>query len=243
MAHYYDSKTLECFDCDIRKARKEGLFPSVTTKLGILDKSGLNIWKTQQAVMAALTLPRESGEPEEVFIKRIFDDAKEQSEKAANFGTEFHAAAEKYFKKEEFSPSDERVRTMITRLDKWAVDMKILPLFTEKVFVNQNMKLACRVDLVFYYIDGDDQKTVIADFKTQNVKDDKMRAYDEWIYQLAGNRLCYGMKIDELWNIVISTNPETLGNIYVKKWTDEEWIWGTEVFNKLNQLYNSMKEI
>jgi len=243
MAHYYDSKTLECFDCDIRKARKEGLFPSVTTKLGILAKEGLTIWRIQQAVMSALTMPRKEDEPEEEYVKRIYKDADEQSKSASGLGTEFHTAAEKYFRKEEYSPSDERVREMIVRLDKWAVDMEIVPLVVEEVFVNHDLKLACRVDIVFRCFDGDVRKTVIADFKTQNVKDDKMRAYDEWLYQLAGNRICYGLEVDALWNIVVSTNPETLGNIYVKKWTHDERINGIGVFINLNKLYNCIKEI
>jgi hypothetical protein len=42
----------------LRDARKLGLLPSVTTINGMLSKAGLDTWKQQQVLLAALTLPR-----------------------------------------------------------------------------------------------------------------------------------------------------------------------------------------
>lgn len=47
---------------NLRDARKLGLYPSVTNILSVLAKPGLNAWKQEQAILAALTLPRRSGE-------------------------------------------------------------------------------------------------------------------------------------------------------------------------------------
>jgi hypothetical protein len=39
----------------------DGLYPSVTSVLGIMDKPQLTSWKIEQAIMASLTLPKEEG--------------------------------------------------------------------------------------------------------------------------------------------------------------------------------------
>src|SRR5690349_2783167 len=43
-------------------ARKVMALPSVTNVLGVLAKPGLEAWKIEQGIIAALTLPRLSGE-------------------------------------------------------------------------------------------------------------------------------------------------------------------------------------
>jgi hypothetical protein len=81
---------------DLRDARKYGWAPGVTSVLGILDKPGLNNWKIDQAILAALTCPLASVPPSEALnvIKR---DAEEQSKKAMQRGTDIHDAIEKFF--------------------------------------------------------------------------------------------------------------------------------------------------
>ena len=51
----------------LRDARKLGLLPSVTNILGVIAKPGLTSWLQEQAVLAALTLPRIEGESEDAF--------------------------------------------------------------------------------------------------------------------------------------------------------------------------------
>jgi hypothetical protein len=45
-----------------------GLLPSVTTINGMLSKAGLDTWKQQQVLLAALTLPRMEGESEQEWL-------------------------------------------------------------------------------------------------------------------------------------------------------------------------------
>ena len=47
----------------LRDARKHGFLPSVTTIMSVMAKPGLESWKMNQMMMAALTLPRADGEP------------------------------------------------------------------------------------------------------------------------------------------------------------------------------------
>src|SRR6516164_2976736 len=78
----------------LRDARKLGLLPSVTNVLGVIAKPELVEWKMTQAVLAALTLPRMTGEELGVFAKRVVEDAQSQVKGAAEFGSAFHAGAE-----------------------------------------------------------------------------------------------------------------------------------------------------
>jgi hypothetical protein len=59
----------------LRDARKLGLLPSVTTINGMLSKAGLDTWKQQQVLLAALTLPRSEGESEQEWLSRVMQDS------------------------------------------------------------------------------------------------------------------------------------------------------------------------
>lgn len=71
-------------------ARKIGAFPSVTNVLGILHKDFLEAYKINQAILAALTLPRIQGESEDDFARRVVADSKEHAASAARLGSRLH---------------------------------------------------------------------------------------------------------------------------------------------------------
>ena len=81
----------------LRDARKMNLCPSVTTILGVAAKPALENWKIDQALMAALTLPKGDGESLDDFMRRAKQDAKDQAIQAAKRGTEIHAMVESGF--------------------------------------------------------------------------------------------------------------------------------------------------
>jgi hypothetical protein len=78
--------------CD---ARKLGLVPHVTNILGVVAKPEVTLWLQEQAVLAALTLPRNAGEGEAEFAQRVVADAQTERVAAANFGSAFHHGAER----------------------------------------------------------------------------------------------------------------------------------------------------
>jgi hypothetical protein len=81
----------------LRDARQMNLVPSVTSILGVAAKPGLENWKINQALMAALTLPKTDDESLDDFMARAKQDAKEQAIKAAERGTQVHANIEAGF--------------------------------------------------------------------------------------------------------------------------------------------------
>lgn len=81
----------------LRDARKFGWYPGVTTIIRCAAAPGLETWKQNQVLMAALTLPRVEGESSEDLCARIMRDSGEQARKARDRGTEIHAAIQGHY--------------------------------------------------------------------------------------------------------------------------------------------------
>jgi hypothetical protein len=68
-------------------------YPSVTNVLSILHKEFLVAYKVNQAILAALTLPKIEGESEDDFARRVVTDSKEHAASAARLGSRMHEIA------------------------------------------------------------------------------------------------------------------------------------------------------
>ena len=81
----------------LRHARELQLAPGVTSVIREAASPGLEKWKINQAVLAAMTLPRVDGETSDEFLRRVHQDAAEHGKEAAAEGTRIHAAIESYY--------------------------------------------------------------------------------------------------------------------------------------------------
>jgi hypothetical protein len=81
----------------VKDAREHGLLPSVTTIIGCASKPALDVWKQQQAILSALTLPRLENESEEDWLSRVVADSKETAKQAAERGTQIHGVIEAFY--------------------------------------------------------------------------------------------------------------------------------------------------
>src|SRR5437016_9456786 len=203
-------------------ARKVLALPSVTNVLGVLAKPGLDAWKIEQGIMAALTLPRRADESLDVFAHRVVKDMGEQVEKAADFGSAIHAACEVYALNKQL-PDDVRLLAFMDDWVRW-FDMNVERVASiEQVFVNHEHGYAGRVDMVALLRNIG---WTVVDFKTQKVKrsakgEPKPAFYETWPLQLAGYRqaiLASGAKnVTGMVSVVIdSAQP---GPVHVKTWT------------------------
>ncbi|NBT49662.1 MAG: hypothetical protein EBT07_17980, partial [Actinobacteria bacterium] len=87
----------------------------------IIGKNGKerNTWRIEQAIMSALTLPREEGEDLSEYAKRVVEDSRAQTKKAAEHGTAVHTEMENILLGR--SPSkDEVLQPYIETFKKWA---------------------------------------------------------------------------------------------------------------------------
>jgi hypothetical protein len=211
-------------------ARKVLAFPSVTNVLGVLAKPGLDAWRIEQGIMAALTLPRRPDEPLDSFAHRVVADMGEQVEKAADLGSAIHNACEVYAINKQV-PTDPKLRELFEPWRQW-FDANVERIgCVEQVFVHPGHGYAGRVDMVALLKShcGGAPYWAVVDFKTQKVKrsakggEPKPVFYETWPLQLAAYREAartWGAKnITGLVSVVIdSTQPAP---VQVKDWSGE----------------------
>ena len=211
----------------LRDARKLGLFPSVTNVLSILAKPGLDAWKQEQAILAALTLPRSEEETLDDFAKRVLVDMTSEVGRAADLGSAVHAAIEGYAQGR-WLPEDKGVARLFEPARQW-FDKEVIAVHSVEIATaHLEWGYAGRVDLVAT-LRSTGLPTVI-DFKTQKTRRDKDGNFkpilhDTWPLQLEAYRMALasrdkGLADAAIASVVIgSTDPVP---VLVKLWDDAD---------------------
>ena len=170
----------------IRDARRMGLYPSVTSILGILAKPGLEKWKLNQVALATLRTPKVDAESEDYWCNRVRNAAFEQVEQAADLGTMIHGALELAMAGEAYDPD---LRVYVEPIMEWKRETGILVLERELRLVNEAHGFAGTADVLFRY----GQNGIgILDYKTRKTKPgETVRAYDNQALQLAAYAATY----------------------------------------------------
>lgn len=222
----------------IRDARELNLLPSVTTILGLLAKPGLDVWKIEQGIMSALTLPRLPDEDDQAFAARVVIDMGEHSKKAMSFGSRIHWYAEQWLHGE--IPGHEE--------DAVTVEPYITPLYAfmfqnkmqgeaEKTMASARLGFAGTVD----FVGRMNGEPVIADFKTQGTKKGKINFYGEWSYQLAAYEMLVCEPNRKLVSIAISSTEP--GVIECREWTAEEVSKARKIFLNTLEIFKLTKNL
>ena len=167
----------------LRDARKEGLLPSVTTIINLMSKAGLDTWKQQQVLLAALTLPREPNEPEQDWLKRVMQDSRATGREAAERGTAIHNIIQGYFE-QMYLPEKPAYLEAIDSTLKSAFGSQLW--LSEKSF-GHHLGYGGKCDLMAKPINGQKSGYVV-DFKTKDTDLDKVDIYFEHELQLAAYR-------------------------------------------------------
>jgi hypothetical protein len=172
----------------LRDARKLGLYPSSTGIIRQLSSAGLDSWKQQQVLLAALTLPRLPDEPEAEWLKRVMQDSRATGAEAASRGTAIHAVIEGYFE-QMYMPEKPAYLEKIDQVLKDAFGEQVW--LCEKSFAHR-LGYGGRVDLMAKPINGQGTGYTV-DFKTKETDLDKIDVYFEHELQLASYREGLGM--------------------------------------------------
>jgi hypothetical protein len=167
----------------LRDARKLGLLPSVTTINGMLSKAGLDTWKQQQVLLAALTLPRQPDEPEADWLARVMQDSKATGREAAERGTAIHAVIEAYFD-QVYMPEKPAYLDGIDKALEKAFGSQLW--LSEKSF-GHPLGFGGKCDLMAKPVNGEGGGFIV-DFKTKDANLDKVDVYFEHEMQLAAYR-------------------------------------------------------
>lgn len=214
----------------LRDARKHGYVPSVTTVLKIAAKPGLEAWKQEQMLLAALTLPRLDGETEKDLIARIVADSKETARRAAERGTRVHESIEAWYDKVRPVEHEDIAKAFEEKVFDHFKTHPFQPWLTETAFASE-LGYGGKVDL-WCKADKDAPTGIVLDAKTKEFDDpDAVGAYDEHLLQLAAYRHGLGVPHARCANVFASvTKP---GLIKIIEWSEEDLQRGWAMFNHL----------
>jgi len=224
----------------LRDAKKLGLFPSVTTLLGLFAKPGLDRWKQNQLILIAFSNPPKAGETIEQYTDRCLLLHEKPVEEAADFGTKIHDAIECYWKGEHIP--DELLEYIQPALD-WKQENHLTFIEFEKMLVNTNHGFAGTVDIVGK---GSDNQMFIVDWKTRKTKEgQKVTAYDFQIHQIAAYAATYWGEENVLNHRVHGANAfissTEKGRFEVIRYSPEDLAKAWVDFTALCQLWRSLK--
>lgn len=227
----------------LRDARKCSAFPSVTNILAVLSKPGLDAWKQEQAIMAALTLPRADGEPLDDFARRVVADMTEQVRSAADLGSAIHAAIEVYLQTGE-PPENPDVIRLFEPVKIWIDDHIERVALVETVAVHSQHGYAGRIDLVAKLKHAG--TWAVIDFKSQKMKPNakgvwQAAFYETWPLQLMAYFKALELagecsrKLEDIASVVINSVEPT--PVQVRVWPREEHAAYWQAFQCARELW------
>lgn len=240
---------------NLRWDRKLGAVPSVTTILKIIDKPQLTDWLIEQAIMAALTMPKRDDEAEDDYLARIKQDSRQQVQDAAAEGTRIHCASEDHFGgkpyPERYQPHVAAILVELKRLfpdvDDWVSEKS----FAHRLGFGGSCDLhspGWRVASDYKGKDGElwtDGRNVFAKVMEKGELKDKRCDYDQ-NWQLAPYQVGFGLadpsdpsSFQPAAAIFVSrTHP---GSVCGRLYTSEEMYAGWRVFEAALELWKRVK--
>jgi hypothetical protein len=207
----------------LRDARKYNLVPSVTTILNVASKPGLEAWKQQQILLAAMTLPKRDDESLDQYAERVLRDSKEQASEARDLGTAIHAKVQSAF---EGGPPNESYLAVKAVLDQAYGKQEWI---SEKSFSHpQGFGGKCDLHC----------KAAVVDIKTKAFSpSDDPQGYDEHLMQLAAYRSGLILPEANCANVFVSTTHAGLVSLY--EWTKADVERGWLMFEALLKFWQA----
>lgn len=217
----------------IADCRKQGWLPSVTEILNIVAKPALTNWLVDQGIMAALTLPRIDGEPEDALLKRIKSDGGAQAKAAAEEGNRIHDAAECHFKAQAY-PDRYKPHVNATRAELWRLFPGVTDWVSEKSFAHP-LGFGGKVDL------HSPSTGIVVDLKGKdgNFTDGKKLHYDQH-WQLAPYQRGLQLPLAPCANIFVSRSHP--GCVASHVWSVEDMEGAWTVFVATLELWKAIKK-
>jgi hypothetical protein len=240
--HWYAKDGTPRHDATLREARKENLYPSVTSILAIKERPQLAMWKTRQLVEQALTVSRLPDESDESWWERVLCADAEERAKAPDLGTDVHAQLADYIRSVEKNPRVPGVD--LGPVIGWTNEHVALGGFGN--IVEASFSSGCYGYGGCIDYDGAvDGGPALIDWKTQSVKlNNKGKPapvfYDEWAWQLSAylhNFLGVNWQDSRtLYSVIIDTAAP---GCYVKQWSKEDAERGWKGFQGLFEAWKA----
>lgn len=226
-AHWYTLDGQPAYDADLRRARKESLFPSVTSYTRILAKTSIENWRINKYLGLAALTPRNPGEADHDWIMRVSALAQIECAKPAERGTALHKMIEEYLT-DRREPEDPAGKQACAEITAWlAANCKSVK--SEITVVNAKEGVAGRIDLLL-------DEAVIADIKTS--ANPPSRPWPEWGLQLAGYYLAASLPPVHAFSLCV--HAET-GALTVHEWPKEKIVSAAETFRSIMHTWRLVK--
>ena len=212
----------------LRDARKLFYVPSVTGIIGVAAKPGLENWKIDQGISAALTLERLENENDYQFLSRVKADSKEQGMKAAEIGTIIHAQIEQGFQGKRETKPYLPVKKLLDELypnETWVAEGSFC----------HSLGYGGKIDLY-------SESGIFIDFKTKDNLEGKKASslvYDEHGMQLSSYALGIGVVKPERMSIFIDRSNTEL--IVSHRWDPDTHARHLAMFNSLLTYWKLLK--
>jgi hypothetical protein len=213
----------------LRDARKLGLLPSVSTIINTLSKAGLDTWKQQQVLLAALTLPRMEGEEESVWLSRVMQDSKATGREAAERGTAIHAIIQSWFEQVYMPEKPPYIDGVVQALEAAYGSQLWL---SERSF-GHHLGYGGKCDLMAHPVNGKGGGFVV-DFKTKETDLDKVDVFFDHELQLAAYR--EGLGVPNARCAIVFVNGKT-SQVKLVEVPEETLQKGWDCFQHLLRVY------
>ena len=214
----------------LRDARKLNLVPSVTEIIKCAAKPGLDLWKQNQVMLAALTLPRLDGEDDGAFCQRVIADSREQAKRAAERGSALHGAIECHLLGRPYAADwIPHVEAVIAAFHAQGIDLAQGA--AEHSFAHAS-GYGGKID--WHSV----KSAIVVDFKSKPKIDDKAMAYDEHAMQLAAYSNGLGMSAPTMINAFIGIED---AKVKLHIWQQADFTRGLRMFNALLDYWQTSK--
>jgi len=219
----------------VKDARERGLLPSVTTIIGCAAKPALDVWKQQQAILAALTLPRLDGESEEDWLSRVVSDSKETAKQAAERGTQIHGIIEAFYEGVYIPELPTYVRVVEKAINEHFGQQLWV---AEKSFANGGYGGKCDLISRPHYHPKTDG--FVIDFKTTEKDVDKLDTYFDHHMQLAAYRQGFEMPKARCAIVYVNANENKAKLLEIP---EDDLRIGWECFSHLLAFYRAKNKL
>jgi len=168
--HWYhrspDGTVTSRYDADLRVARKENLYPSVTTVEKQIRANGqLGQWITRETIKACCEYPKFDFEDMKDYVARIEKASGKIAETAADFGTRLHDALEWYPQ----IPMDPQIQPYFDKYAVWHEANILETISSETMLANPLIGVAGKMDKLVVH---KDHGRVLVDFKGLDMETD-----------------------------------------------------------------------
>jgi hypothetical protein len=219
----------------VKDAREQGLLPSVTTIIACASKPALDVWKQQQAILAALTLPRLDDETEEEWLARVVSDSKETAKQAAERGTQVHGIIEAFYSNVYLPELPTYVRVVETAINEHFGQQLWV---AEKSFAKGGYGGKC--DLISRPHAHPKSDGFVIDFKTTEKDVDKLDTYFDHHMQLSAYRMGFDMPKARCAIVYVNANENRAKLIEIP---EDDLRIGWECFSSLLAFYRAKNRL